>query len=103
MPKPDIHLFLNKPIPIANNLTAKEIPLCGDVSAGYPAEAYNYIEDRLDLNKMIIKSKKNTKCLFALEKAQIGEGITYGDLLVIDTSEKKKKNPVFPHRTNRRT
>ncbi len=70
-------------------LSAVEIPLYGTIKAGYPAEAYNYIEDRIDLNKRIIRNKSGNRCLWVTNRELLAPGISYGDLLVVDT----KMNP----------
>ncbi len=73
----------------AEELTTAAIPLYGNVSAGYPAEAYNYIEDRIDLNKRIIRNKSGNRSMWVTNRELLAPGITYGDLLVFDT----KLNP----------
>lgn len=60
----------------------------GSVPAGYPAEAYNYLEPGLNLNEYLMRSKKNNRCTWAIHKGMTGEGIDIGDLLVLDTSLK---------------
>jgi len=84
-----------KLINIAGKLTEKEIPICGHVAAGYPAEAYNYIENNIDLNKYIIRNKSQTQCLFSTHSGLVGEGIALTDLLVIDKGLKPKENSIL--------
>lgn len=69
----------------AAELSQAEVPLYGGIAAGYPAEAYNYIEDRIDLNKLIIRNKSGNRCLWATGRELLGPGIEYSDLLVFDT------------------
>lgn len=88
--------------------------ILGQVAAGYPAEAYNYIEERIDLNKYILgikddvkiinkegrevydgKNRKYIKCVCATNKNMTGEGISMGDLIVIDTNKKPNKNSII--------
>lgn len=78
----------NRLIAPAEELSFVETPLYGSVAAGYPAEAYNYIEDRIDLNKYIIRNKSANRCLWATTMELTGPGISYGDLLVIDVALK---------------
>lgn len=66
----------------------------GVVSAGYPAEAYNYTEDEIDFNKYIIKDRQNTKCVWATNANMVGEGIDYGDLIVINTAKNPNSNSI---------
>ena len=79
----------NRLIRPAEELSAMEVPLYGSIAAGYPSEAYNYIEDRIDLNKSIIRNKSGNRCLWVTNRELLGEGIEYGDMLVVDT----KLNP----------
>jgi len=82
-----INTELNKLIPIADELLSIEIPVCGEVAAGFPSEAYNYIEKGVDFNKLLIKHKETTFCLIAGGDSMAGDGICKGDLLVIDKLE----------------
>lgn len=84
----------NRLIYPAEELSSVELPLYGAVSAGYPAEAYNYIEDRIDLNKVIIRNKSGNCCLWVTNRELLGPGIRYGDLLVFDTSMNPKNDSV---------
>ena len=84
------------------------------MAAGYPAEAYNYREDPIDMNKYILGlkdadkklnsegkivyyniDKEHIKCLWATNKNMTGEGIDYTDLIVIDTSKTPKANSII--------
>jgi DNA polymerase V len=75
---------LNKLIPLAGELLDLEVPCYGFVAAGFPSEAYNYVEEGIDFNKLMVKSKESTFCLIAGGDSQNGDGIFKGDLLVID-------------------
>jgi DNA polymerase V len=79
-----INKHLNKLIPIADELLEIEVPHYGEVAAGFPSEAYNYVEKGIDFNKLIIKQKETTFCLVAGGNSMSGDGIYQGDLLVID-------------------
>ncbi len=89
------------------------MPVGGFVAAGYPAEAYNYLEDRIDMNKYILGIKdqekyKDTegseyypgqhcghiKCVWATHQAMTGQGIHQGDLIVIDTHKEPHKDSI---------
>lgn len=99
---------------IADELTVLEVNTGGRVAAGFPAEAYNYTEDRIDMNKYILgikddakyvskegrevydgKNRKYVKCVWALNNNMIGEGISWGDLIVIDTVKKPHENSII--------
>lgn len=83
-----INAHLNKLIPIAHELLPAEVDLyTSPVSAGFPSEAFNYVEKGIDFNKLLIKSKETTFCLIAGGDSLSGDGIFPGDLLVVDKLE----------------
>ena len=83
-----INESLNKLIPIADELLSAEVDLyASPVSAGFPSEAYNYVEKGIDFNRLMIKSKETTFCLVAGGDSMNGDGIFKGDLLVVDKLE----------------
>jgi len=79
-----INHILNELIPLAKELIELEVPYCGIVAAGFPSEAYNYMEEGIDFNKLLVRKKETTFCLIAGGDSLIGDGINKGDLLVID-------------------
>lgn len=80
-----INTLLNKLIPIADELYSEEVELFSSpVPAGFPSEAYNYVEKGIDFNRLLIKSKESTFCLIAGGDSMSGDGISRGDLLVVD-------------------
>ena len=86
---------LNKLIPIADKLLDLEVPYLGVISAGFPSEAYNYMEEGIDFNKLLVKQKEATFCLIAGGDSQIGDGISKGDLLVIDKLAEPYDNAII--------
>jgi DNA polymerase V len=95
-----INHLLNKLIPIADELLEIEIPLLGFVSAGFPSEAYNYLEEGIDFNKLLVKHKETTFCLIAGGESLKGDGIFKGDLLVIDKLEEPYENSILVFSVN---
>jgi len=95
MKKNLINEDLNKLIPVAEELLDMEIPLSGIVSAGFPSEAFNYWEEGIDFNKMLIKNKEATFCLWAGGDSMRGDGIFKGDLLVIDKLAEPYENSIL--------
>jgi len=79
-----VNQALNKLIPIADELLDLEVPNCGMISAGFPSEAYNYIEEGIDFNRLLVRNKETTFCLIAGGDSQNGDGIFKGDLLIVD-------------------
>jgi len=66
------------------------------VSAGFPSPATDYEEDKLDLNKHLIKHPAATFFVRAIGDSMVGAGIHCGDLLVVDRSlEPRDKNVVI--------
>ena len=66
------------------------------VPAGFPSPAADYKEDRLDLNKHLIRHPAATFFVRAIGDSMIGAGIHCGDLLVVDRSlEARDKSVVI--------
>jgi len=90
-----INSTLNKLIPLAEELLELELPYHGTISAGFPSEAYNYMEQGIDFNKLLIRHKETTFCLIAGGDCLSGDGISEGDLLVIDKLEEPYDNSIL--------
>jgi DNA polymerase V len=56
------------------------------VKAGFPSPAEDYSEERLDLNKKLIVNPSNTFFVRVDGDSMKGDGISDGDLLVVDRS-----------------
>lgn len=56
------------------------------VPAGFPSPADDYVEDRLDLNQLLIQNKSATFFLRVKGDSMIGAGINDGDIIVVDRS-----------------
>jgi DNA polymerase V len=95
MEKKNINLELNKLIPLAEELSEMEVPVLGKVSAGFPSEAYNYMEEGIDFNRMLVKHKETTFCLWAGGDSMRGDGIFKGDLLVVDKLAEPYENSII--------
>ena len=66
------------------------------VSAGFPSPAADYEEDRLDLNRHLVKNPAATFFVRVTGDSMLGAGIHHGDLLVVDRSlEPRDKNVVI--------
>ena len=91
-----INKELNKLIPLANELLDMKVPLFqSPVSAGFPSEAFNYVEKGIDFNKYLIRRKETTFCLIAGGDSMNGDGIFTGDLLVVDKLEEPYENAIL--------
>lgn len=54
------------------------------VPCGFPSPAQDYVEDALDLNKLVIKHPSATYFVRVSGDSMTGAGISDGDLLVVD-------------------
>lgn len=64
------------------------------VSAGFPSPADDYMEDRLDLNRYLVKHPAATFFVRASGDSMRGAGIRSGDILVVDRSLEPGNNSV---------
>jgi DNA polymerase V len=65
----------------------ESIPLFGHtVPAGFPSPADDYVEDKLDLNKLLVQNKVATFFLRVKGDSMINTGINDGDIIVVDRS-----------------
>ncbi|EPC5665637.1 translesion error-prone DNA polymerase V autoproteolytic subunit [Klebsiella grimontii] len=63
------------------------LPLFSEkVPCGFPSPAQDYVEDRLDLNKLLIRHLSATYFIKVSGESMHGAGISDGDLLVVDRS-----------------
>ena len=63
------------------------LPLFSEkVPCGFPSPAQDYVEDRLDLNKLLIRHPSATYFIKVSGESMHGAGISDGDLLVVDRS-----------------
>jgi DNA polymerase V len=66
------------------------------VPAGFPSPAADYEENKLDLNRYLIKNPAATFFVRVSGDSMVGAGIHSGDLLVVDRSlEPRDKNVVI--------
>jgi DNA polymerase V len=66
------------------------------VPAGFPSPAADYEEDKLDLNKHLIRNPAATFFVKVVGDSMVKAGIHDGDLLVVDRSiEPKDKNVII--------
>ncbi|HHH3609743.1 TPA: translesion error-prone DNA polymerase V autoproteolytic subunit [Enterobacter roggenkampii] len=64
-----------------------ELPLFLErVACGFPSSAQDYVEDRLDLNRLAVRHPSATYFIKVSGDSMIGAGIGDGDLLVVDRS-----------------
>jgi len=56
------------------------------VHAGFPSPAENFMENKLDLNKLLIKNPSSTFFAKVRGESMIEDGVEDGDILIIDKS-----------------
>ena len=64
------------------------------VQAGFPSPADDYMEEKLDLHKFVVKNEVATFFLRASGNSMEGAGIFDGDLLVVDRSVEATNNKI---------
>lgn len=63
------------------------LPLFSErVPCGFPSPAHDYVEDKFDLNKLLIKHPSATYFMKVSGESMHDTGINNGDLLVVDRS-----------------
>ncbi|WP_286778076.1 translesion error-prone DNA polymerase V autoproteolytic subunit [Leclercia sp. UBA1284] len=63
------------------------LPLYGSlVQCGFPSPAADYVEQRIDLNELLIQHPSATYFVKAAGDSMVEAGISDGDLLVVDSS-----------------
>lgn len=83
-PRGNLHQHAWQPCGAAS---AKNIPLFAHaVPAGFPSPADDYVEDVLDLNKLLIQNRPATFFLRVKGDSMINAGIHDGDIIVVDRS-----------------
>ena len=58
----------------------------GGIRAGFPSPAQDYVTESIDLNRTLIKHPAATFYAKVVGDSMCGEGITEGDILIIDRS-----------------
>ncbi len=70
-------------------------PLMGaTVAAGFPSPAEQYVEEPLDLNRLLVRNQAATYFVRAAGDSMTGAGIQPGDLLVVDRSVEPREGLV---------
>ena len=64
------------------------------VSAGFPSPADDYLENNLNLNKLLIKNRPSTFLIRAGGDSMINIGIYDGDILIVDRSLDAKSKDI---------
>lgn len=87
MQKPDFGAFTGQFLMPDNLMPVQLTPMYShSISAGFPSPADDYIEDRLDLNTLLVNNKAATFFLRVKGDSMLNAGIHHGDIIVVDRS-----------------
>lgn len=64
------------------------------VPAGFPSPADDHIDEKLDLNELLIKNQPATFFATIEGDSMIGAGIKHGDTIIVDCSLEPKHNDI---------
>lgn len=89
----DVFFELNSPIQVVSSPMLLDI--CGwSVLAGFPSPAADHTQERIDLNKQLIRNKEATYIFRVKGDSMTGAGIYEGDALLVDRSMDPKHNNI---------
>jgi DNA polymerase V len=89
----------SQPIPIHSRPLWLEV--CGwKVPAGFPSPAADHTQERIDLNKQLIRNKEATYIFRVKGDSMTGAGIYEGDALLVDRSMDPKHNNIVVAQLN---
>jgi DNA polymerase V len=71
------------------------IPFYPSVQAGFPSPADDYMEEKLDLNRFLIKNPSATFYVKVEGVSMVGAGIYPKDILIVDRSLRAKNNDII--------
>jgi DNA polymerase V len=83
-PKKTTHLTFYKAPPITESHLVKFVSV--PINAGFPSPAEDYIEDTIDLPKMLLKNPSSTYILKVKGQSMVDAGIFDKSLIVVDAS-----------------
>ncbi|QZE15028.1 translesion error-prone DNA polymerase V autoproteolytic subunit [Halosquirtibacter laminarini] len=71
-----------------------ELPFLGDVVAGFPSPASDYMELKIDLNKELVQCPEATFYARVRGDSMMDAGLHDGDVLIIDRSLRLQNNQI---------
>lgn len=84
--EPGVRVSVYMPEPLGPDRPPEAPLYLESVSAGFPSPAGDYVQDFLDLQKLVVKNPAATFFLRVSGASMSGAGINDGDLLVVDRS-----------------
>lgn len=86
---------LSLPQPVLVSDVSILLDVCGwKVPAGFPSPAADHTQERIDLNKQLIRNKEATYIFRVKGDSMTGAGIYEGDALLVDRSMDPKHNNI---------
>ena len=86
---------LSLPQPVFVSDVSIMLDVCGwKVPAGFPSPAADHTQERIDLNKQLIRNKEATYIFRVKGDSMTGAGIYEGDALLVDRSMDPKHNNI---------
>lgn len=86
---------LSLPQPVFVSDVSIMLDVCGwRVPAGFPSPAADHTQERIDLNKQLIRNKEATYIFRVKGDSMTGAGIYEGDALLVDRSMDPKHNNI---------
>ncbi|MBC7411527.1 MAG: translesion error-prone DNA polymerase V autoproteolytic subunit [Bacteroidia bacterium] len=80
---------------VVEHQTPLELPFFqSKVSAGFPSPAEDYEEQKLDLNKKLVKNQSSTFFVTVQGHSMIDAGINDGDMLIVDRALHPSNNTI---------
>ena len=68
-----INRALNKHIPLTKELLETEVSYCGEISAGFPSEAFNYTEEGIGFKRFKALEHASIYKLAATDDSAVGQ------------------------------
>jgi DNA polymerase V len=83
------------PQPVFVSDVSITLDVCGwNIPAGFPSPAADHAQERIDLNKQLIRNKEATYIFRVKGDSMTGAGIYEGDALLVDRSMDPKHNNI---------
>jgi DNA polymerase V len=79
---------------IPDSENSQELPFVGGIKAGFPSPAADFEDDKISLDKVLVKNHLSTFYAKASGNSMTGAGIDNGDIMVIDRSLEPTENKI---------
>ena len=92
-----MYSFLNSPLPVPYDaaVQALALPICGvSVRAGFPSPADDFVVERLDIMKLLVKHPQATYFWRVRGDSMRDAGIEDGSIIAVDRAIKPKHNSI---------